>query len=236
MKNKCSANFGRGYLFVLMDRVSRSIIVADPGEGPAPLSFRPNWGPKGRKTFFTDHPRLSKGLDDRPPYLRVWIRHWINSLLGDNRTKLPTGEIGSQSEKQYLPQLAHLRKPPYNTVSLETRRRLYSFLYRFLQFFILLSFFTSPVYHYTRFWNLLWELSVKLEVCSLESLSCRIISRNRTKSGDDVFQVYSIFFSRDHPRLIIFFISWMLLKIALNCMTLRFTSETLRSKFFGISR
>ena len=32
--------------------------VADPGEGPAPLIYRPNWGPK------RDRPP--------PPYLRVW--------------------------------------------------------------------------------------------------------------------------------------------------------------------
>ena len=35
----------------------------------APLNFRPN-----RKNVFGDRPRLSKGLDDRPPaYLRVWM-------------------------------------------------------------------------------------------------------------------------------------------------------------------
>ena len=71
-------------------------------------------------------------------------------------------------------------------------------------------FFTSPVYHYTRFWNFLWELSVKLVVCSLDSLSCRIISRNWTQSGADVFQVYSIFFSRDHPRLILGWIGYFM--------------------------
>ena len=75
----------------------------------------------------------------------------------------------------------------------------------FYNFSFCYLFFTSPVYHYTRFWNLLWELGVKLVMCSFDSLSCRIISRNWTKSGADVFQVYSIFFSRDHPRLIIFF-------------------------------
>ena len=44
--------------------------VADPGEaheGPAPLIFRPNWGPKGRKNVFW-RPR-----PPRPPFLRVWI-------------------------------------------------------------------------------------------------------------------------------------------------------------------
>ena len=51
--------------------------------------------------FFPDQPPLSKGLDDRPPappYLRVWIRHWINSFLRDNCRKFPAGEICSQSE------------------------------------------------------------------------------------------------------------------------------------------
>ena len=48
--------------------------------GPAAslLIFRPNSGPKGRKTFFGDRaPRLSQGLDDPgpPPYVKVWIRH-----------------------------------------------------------------------------------------------------------------------------------------------------------------
>ena len=41
--------------------------VADPGEGPggpAPLIFKPNLGPKGRKKKFSgDRPPLSQGLD-----------------------------------------------------------------------------------------------------------------------------------------------------------------------------
>ena len=42
--------------------------VADPGEGPAPLIFRQNWGPKGKKKFLeTPPPPLSKGLDDWGP-------------------------------------------------------------------------------------------------------------------------------------------------------------------------
>ena len=43
-------------------------LVADPGVGPGgppPLTFIPNWGPKGRKHFFGDCPP--------PPYLRVWM-------------------------------------------------------------------------------------------------------------------------------------------------------------------
>ena len=48
--------------------------MADPGEGPRgpgsprlPLTFRPNWGPKGKENFLGDR---------APPYLKVWIRHW----------------------------------------------------------------------------------------------------------------------------------------------------------------
>ena len=55
--------------------------LADSGEGhrgtlpPPPLIFRPNWGPKGEKNYFSRPvPPLSQGLDDRaPPYLRVWM-------------------------------------------------------------------------------------------------------------------------------------------------------------------
>ena len=43
--------------------------MADPGEGPGGptlLTFRPKWGPKGRKIFFWASPRpLSQDLDDR---------------------------------------------------------------------------------------------------------------------------------------------------------------------------
>ena len=45
---------------------------------PPPLIFSPNWVPKGRKKFFwrpPPPPRLSKGLDNPPPYLKVWICH-----------------------------------------------------------------------------------------------------------------------------------------------------------------
>ena len=76
MKNKSYAKFGIGCLFVLMDKVSRSITVADPGEGPgSPPYYWTKLRPEEK--FFPDHPPpLSKGLDDLPPsYLRVWIRH-----------------------------------------------------------------------------------------------------------------------------------------------------------------
>ena len=202
MKNKSYAKFWPGCLFVLMDQVSRSITVADPGEGPgSPLIFGQNWGPKKN---FSRPPPLSKGLDDLPPpYLRVWIQHRINSFLRDNCRKFTTGEICGQSENSIY----------FSLPTCESRHILLSlwrlggvlvhFFTDVYNFSLCYLFFTSPVYHYTRFWNFLWELSVKLVLCSLDSLSCRIISRNWTKSGADVFQVYSIFFSRDRPRLIL---------------------------------
>ena len=66
--------------------------VADLGEVPGELGlsliFGPNWGLKSQKKIFletTPPPPLSQGLDDRPPppYLKVWIRHWLkrNTLL-----------------------------------------------------------------------------------------------------------------------------------------------------------
>ena len=61
--------------------------VADPGKGPGgpPFTFRPNWGPKGRKKFFGGDraPRFLRVWINAPPppqpppspYLKVWIRH-----------------------------------------------------------------------------------------------------------------------------------------------------------------
>ena len=148
MKNKTYAKFWRGCLFVLMDQVSRSITVADPGEGPgSPLIIGQNWGPK--KNFFqTTPPPLSKGLDDLPPpYLRVWIRHWINSFLRDNCRKFPTGEICSQSENSIY----------FSLPTCESRHILLSlwrlggdlihFFTDFYNFSLCYLFFTSPVYH-----------------------------------------------------------------------------------------
>ena len=46
----------------------------------APLICSQKWGPKGRKKIvLRPAPPLSQGLDDRPPppYLKVWIHHWI---------------------------------------------------------------------------------------------------------------------------------------------------------------
>ena len=61
------------------------IPVADPGEGPRgpaphPLIFRPNWGPKGRKSFFWDWALLFSPpppTHPPPPNLKVWIHHCI---------------------------------------------------------------------------------------------------------------------------------------------------------------
>ena len=56
-------------LFNWADRVYRDRYRggAQPG---APLIFRPNWGPKGKKKFFRDcPPPPSKGLDDWEPPL-----------------------------------------------------------------------------------------------------------------------------------------------------------------------
>ena len=252
MKNKSYAKFGQGCLFVLMDRVSRSITVTDPGEGPGfPLIFGPNWGQK--KTFSrpSPPPYLRAWMTIPPPYLRVWIRHWINSFLRDNCRKFPTGEICSQSENNIYFSLPTCES---RHIILSVWRLGGDLIHFFTDFynFLFAIFFSHPLFIiYTRFWNFLWEPGVKLVVCSLDSLSCqepitcRIISRNWTKSGADVFQVCPIFFSRDYPRLILgwkgYFMSlffhwsrgccWKLPKTAWHCA---FISETLRSKFFGI--
>ena len=34
-------------------REKAKVAVANPGEGPPPLIFRPNLGPKGQKTFYS---------------------------------------------------------------------------------------------------------------------------------------------------------------------------------------
>ena len=57
---------------------SVSFAVVDPA--PAPLIFRPKWGPKGRKKFFWRpppplSPYLRAWMAGPLPYLRVWIRH-----------------------------------------------------------------------------------------------------------------------------------------------------------------
>ena len=50
--------------FIDWIKVLLLLSLVDPGEG-APLSFRPNWGPRGRKSFFL------VTAPPPPPYLRV---------------------------------------------------------------------------------------------------------------------------------------------------------------------
>ena len=49
--------------FIDWIKVLLLLSLVDPGEG-APLSFRSNWGPRGRKSFFRE-------TGPPPPYLRV---------------------------------------------------------------------------------------------------------------------------------------------------------------------
>ena len=70
---------------------SKALLFREGSGGPAPLIFRPKWGPKGGKKFFwrPPHPHLYKGLDDRPtpppplsegldsPLIIVFIFLWI---------------------------------------------------------------------------------------------------------------------------------------------------------------
>ena len=67
---------------VIKNNSIKPLPVADPGEGSRGLIFRPNWGPKGRKKVFTATapPPLPNGLDDRPPYFKVWIRQLLLSF------------------------------------------------------------------------------------------------------------------------------------------------------------
>ena len=85
-----------------MDRVSWSITVADPGEGPGgaapPLVLDQTEALTAEKKNFSTPPpppALSKGQDDRPP-LSQGLDPALNKLVieGLNCTKLPTGEIG----------------------------------------------------------------------------------------------------------------------------------------------
>ena len=54
--------------------------------------------------------------------------------------------VGNQSENNI-----YFRLHTCESRHMKTRRKLNPFLYRFLQVFTLLSFLTSPVYHYTPF-------------------------------------------------------------------------------------
>ena len=56
--------------------------VANQGRGLPPLIFGPNWGPKGRKKIFQDHPPLplSRGQDDRTPSLSEGLDEYSNMI------------------------------------------------------------------------------------------------------------------------------------------------------------
>ena len=60
---------------------SKALLFREGPGGPAPLIFRPKWGPKGGKKFFwrPPPPHLYQGLDDRPtpappppPFPLIW--------------------------------------------------------------------------------------------------------------------------------------------------------------------
>ena len=82
----CMKGLRRSYILLLCKgnglTLSFCYSVADPGEG-APLIFRPNWGPKGRKkNFWRPSPAyLRVWMTAAPPpisYLKVWIRYWYS--------------------------------------------------------------------------------------------------------------------------------------------------------------
>ena len=103
-----------------------------------------------KEKFFPDHPPpLSKGLDDLPPppYLRVWIRHWINSYLRDNCRKFTTGEIFSQSENNIYFSLPTCESRHIIPSVWRLGGDLIHFFTDFYNVSLCYLFFTSPVYH-----------------------------------------------------------------------------------------
>ena len=64
--------------------ITELLTVANPGNpgGPLSLIFRPNWlRPEGPKKWFLETappPPLISGTP-LPPYLKVWIRHWLKT-------------------------------------------------------------------------------------------------------------------------------------------------------------
>ena len=140
-------------VFVCFD--GPSVVVNNSGgsrggarRGRPPFSFGPNWGPKGRKKNFfhtTPPPRYLRARMTAPPYLRVWIRHWINSLLRDNCTKLPTGEIGSQSENSIYFSLRTCESSHIILSLWRLGEDLIHFFTDFYNFSFCYLFFTSPV-------------------------------------------------------------------------------------------
>ena len=82
-----------------------TVAVTDRGEGPRgpgpPLIYRPNWGPKGWKKIGRPSPPLSQGLDDcPPPYLTVWIHHWVGQTGGENWSRFQTDTCGRGLRKK----------------------------------------------------------------------------------------------------------------------------------------
>ena len=131
-------------VFVCFDGPSRTINNSGGYRGGARLP----------PYFWTKLRPEEKFFQTTPPYLRAWMTApplsqgldpTLNKLVFEGQLQKihNRGDMWS-IRKQYLLQLAHLRKPPYITVSLKTRRRLNPFLYRFLKFFTLLSFFSHP--------------------------------------------------------------------------------------------
>ena len=82
-----------------------------------------------------------------PPYLGIWIRHWINSFLRDNCRKFPTGEIFSQSENNIYFSLPTCESRHIILSVWRLGGDLIHFFTDFYNFSLCYLFFTSPVYH-----------------------------------------------------------------------------------------
>ena len=75
------------------------IEVVDPGKGPgrpASFIFTPNWGPKGRKKSFWDHPL--------PLYLRVWMTGLPPDPQLNGITSKSSPTQGNVGDSRYLNQ------------------------------------------------------------------------------------------------------------------------------------
>ena len=71
-----------------------------PG-GPPLLTFRPKWGPKGRKNFFGASPPLSQGLDDAPPPTPlIWRSGSATETF--NKHRRPTKHVGYFAHRSRL--------------------------------------------------------------------------------------------------------------------------------------
>ena len=137
-------------VFVCFDGLSVAINYSDGSRWGArlPPYFWTKLWPE-ENFFQTTPPPLSKGLDDHPPppYLRVWIRHWLNSFLRDNCRKFPTGEICSQSENNIYFSLPICESRHIILSVWRLGGDLIHFFTDFYNFSLCYLFFTSPVYH-----------------------------------------------------------------------------------------